>query len=121
MRSVVPVLTVLAAIVALWYIACAPMNIHTAVTEAERAVLVSVEGPDSSGKLKVHALAASGFSARDLAGAEGAVSRTVVERCIADGRAVLTTQNEDKNLIHASTLVRRGVLSGKAPSTEKSI
>lgn len=81
------------------------------MTEAERAVLVSVEGPDSAGKLKVHALAASGFSARDLAGAEGAVSRTVVERCIADGRAVLTTQNEDKNLIHASTLVRRGVLS----------
>ncbi|MEZ6188436.1 MAG: sigma 54-interacting transcriptional regulator [Planctomycetota bacterium] len=81
------------------------------MTEAERAVLVSVEGPDSSGKLRVHALAASGFSARDLAGPEGAVSRTVVERCIADGRAVLTTQQEDANLIHASTLVRRGVLS----------
>ena len=81
------------------------------MTEAERAVLVSVEGPDSAGKLKVHALAASGFSARDLAGAEGAVSRTVVERCVADGRAVLTTQDEDANLIHASTLIRRGVLS----------
>mgnify|MGYP000220798479 CR=1 FL=1 len=45
MRTFFPVLTVVAAIVALWYVACVPMNIHTALTDAERAgVAVSVEG-----------------------------------------------------------------------------
>ena len=45
MRSVVPVLAVVAAIFALWYAACVPMNIHTAVTDAERAgVAVEPEG-----------------------------------------------------------------------------
>jgi NitT/TauT family transport system permease protein len=45
MRSLGPVLVVVAAIVALWYAACVPMNIHTAVTDAERAgVAVSPEG-----------------------------------------------------------------------------
>ncbi len=37
MRSVLPILTVLAAIVALWYAAVAPMNIWQALDEAERA------------------------------------------------------------------------------------
>ena len=37
MRVIVPVLTVLAVIVALWYAACIPMNIKGVLTEAERA------------------------------------------------------------------------------------
>jgi NitT/TauT family transport system permease protein len=37
MRTIVPVLTVLAVIVALWYAACIPMNIKGVLTEAERA------------------------------------------------------------------------------------
>lgn len=37
MRSILPVLSVIAAIVALWYLAAIPMNIHQAVTDAERA------------------------------------------------------------------------------------
>ncbi|MGV6847503.1 MAG: ABC transporter permease [Marinibacterium sp.] len=37
MRTVLPVLAVLAAIIAVWYVACMPMNIHSAVTRAERA------------------------------------------------------------------------------------
>ncbi|MGR3320954.1 MAG: ABC transporter permease [Pseudooceanicola sp.] len=36
-RVIVPVLTVVAAIVALWYLACVPMNMHFALTAAERA------------------------------------------------------------------------------------
>ncbi|WP_078059124.1 ABC transporter permease [Tropicimonas marinistellae] len=35
--AVVPVLVVVAAIVALWYVACVPMNIKEALTQAERA------------------------------------------------------------------------------------
>lgn len=37
MRSILPVLSVIVAIVALWYLAAIPMNIHQAVTDAERA------------------------------------------------------------------------------------
>lgn len=37
MRVLVPVLTVIAVIVALWYVACIPMNIKGVLTEAERA------------------------------------------------------------------------------------
>lgn len=45
MRALVPVLSVVAAIIALWYVACVPMNIHTALTDAERAgVAVTPEG-----------------------------------------------------------------------------
>jgi NitT/TauT family transport system permease protein len=45
MRSLIPILAVVASIFGLWYIATAPMNIKTALTEAERAgVVVSPEG-----------------------------------------------------------------------------
>lgn len=45
MRNVIPVLTVLAALVALWYAAVAPMNIRVALDQAERAgVAVTPEG-----------------------------------------------------------------------------
>lgn len=37
MRNLLPVLTVLAAIVGIWYLAVAPMNIRTALDQAERA------------------------------------------------------------------------------------
>lgn len=36
-RNVFPVLTVVAVIFGIWYLACVPMNIKTALTEAERA------------------------------------------------------------------------------------
>ena len=37
MRSLVPILTVIAVIVGLWYVAVAPMNIRTALDQADRA------------------------------------------------------------------------------------
>lgn len=37
MRLILPVLTVVAALVALWYIAAVPMNIKGVLVEAERA------------------------------------------------------------------------------------
>ena len=37
MKAIVPVLTVIAVLVALWYAACIPMNIKGVLTEAERA------------------------------------------------------------------------------------
>lgn len=46
MRNLLPVLTVLAAIVGIWYLAVAPMNIRTALDQAERAGQVVT--PESS-------------------------------------------------------------------------
>lgn len=46
MRNLVPILTVLGAIAAIWYLAVAPMNIRTALDQAERAGQVVT--PDSS-------------------------------------------------------------------------
>ena len=44
-RVVLPVLTVVAAILAFWYVACIPMNMHAALTDAERAgIAVRPEG-----------------------------------------------------------------------------
>ncbi|MBY6092053.1 ABC transporter permease [Maritimibacter alkaliphilus] len=45
MRSIVPVLTVVAVIIALWYAACVPMNIKFALTMAEReGAVIEPEG-----------------------------------------------------------------------------
>ena len=41
-RNALAVLTVVAGLVALWYLAAMPMNIHTALTEAERAQFVAL-------------------------------------------------------------------------------
>ena len=46
MRNLLPILAVLAAIVLLWQLAVAPMNIRTALDQVERAGAVVV--PDSS-------------------------------------------------------------------------
>lgn len=44
MRSILPVLTVIAAILALWYLACVPMNIKETLTGLERAGAVVTPG-----------------------------------------------------------------------------
>ncbi len=64
MRSVVPVLTVVAVILALWYAACMPMNIKGVLSEAERAgAVVSPEGSKARRDLsELSLLAAIGFA-----------------------------------------------------------
>ncbi|MEL7215677.1 MAG: ABC transporter permease [Pseudomonadota bacterium] len=45
MRALLPILTVVAVLIGFWYVATAPMNIHTALTQAEReGVTVTPEG-----------------------------------------------------------------------------
>ncbi|WP_353344434.1 ABC transporter permease [Litorivita sp. NS0012-18] len=58
MRNVFPVLTVVAVILGIWYLACVPMNIKTALTNAERAgAEVSVAGAKERRDLSAMALA----------------------------------------------------------------
>ncbi|GAA6187075.1 ABC transporter permease [Litorivita sp. NS0012-18] len=57
-RNVFPVLTVVAVILGIWYLACVPMNIKTALTNAERAgAEVSVAGAKERRDLSAMALA----------------------------------------------------------------
>ncbi len=57
-RNVFPVLTVVAVILGLWYLACVPMNIKTALTNAERAgAEVSVAGAKERRDLSAISLA----------------------------------------------------------------
>ncbi|MDF1854037.1 ABC transporter permease [Pseudooceanicola sp.] len=57
-RVLLPVLSVVAVIVALWYLACVPMNMHTALTEAERAgAVVSPTGAKARRDLSAIGLA----------------------------------------------------------------
>ena len=59
MRSLLAVLTVVAAIVVLWYAACAPMNIKGVLTELERGGAVVVpEGPQARRDLSAIGLVA---------------------------------------------------------------
>ncbi len=64
MRSVLPVLSVVAVILMLWYAACLPMNIKGVLTEAERAgVSVTPEGGKARRDMsEVALLAANGFA-----------------------------------------------------------
>jgi DNA-binding NtrC family response regulator len=82
------------------------------LTNAERAFLVRVEGPDPQGSFRLAVLATRGFTGDALAGPEGEVSRTVVERTLKDGgRAVITSRPADAELIRVSSIVGRGILS----------
>ena len=57
-RAILPVLSVVAVIVAIWYAACVPMNIHSAVTIAERAgIAVTPEGARERRQVGAFALA----------------------------------------------------------------
>lgn len=55
MRNILPVVTVFAVIVALWYGACAPMNIAGVLTEAERAG-AEVSPPDAKARRNMSTL-----------------------------------------------------------------
>jgi len=81
------------------------------LTGADRGFLVEVRGPDAGGGLQVKVLAARGFR-HGGAGAEGAVSRSIVERCLREGgQAVVTSRPDDAFLTDATSLVQQGVRS----------
>ncbi len=82
------------------------------LTEAERAFLVRVEGPDTEGGYRFDVLATRGFVGNALAGPEGEISRTIVERALSNGgQTVCTTRPVDAEFLQATTLMGRGIRS----------
>ena len=81
------------------------------LAQAERGFLVRVEpgGPGERPKIKVEV--ARGFAKESLAGAQGKVSRTVVERVLQRGRGLVTTSEEDRDIREVSSVQERRVLA----------
>jgi len=89
-----------------------PMILDAAIdlTRAERGFLVRV-GRAANGGPKIKVAVARGFAKETLQGAQGKVSRTVVERALTQDRAVLTTSEMDADVREVSSVQARRVLS----------
>ncbi|MCO5166701.1 MAG: sigma 54-interacting transcriptional regulator [Planctomycetes bacterium] len=82
------------------------------LAQAERGFLVRVDPPrKGEARVRIRVDVARGFDQETLQGAQGKVSRTVVERVLARGRAVITTSEEDQDLREVSSVQARKVLS----------
>ena len=88
-----------------------PMILDAAIelTDAERGYLVRVYPQEGKAKIKVEV--ARGFAKESLSGAQGKVSRTVVERVLTEKRGVMTTLEEDQDIRMVSSVQARRVLS----------
>ena len=89
-----------------------PLALEAAIelTEAERGFLVRVVGEGRSGP-QVRVEVARGFNRTQLKGRAGDVSRTVVERVLASGRGLVTTREEDADVLGVPSVQARRVLS----------
>jgi transcriptional regulator with GAF, ATPase, and Fis domain len=91
-----------------------PMILDAAVelTQAERGFLVRID-PARKGEARVRIKVeiARGFDQESLSGAQGKVSRTVVERVLEKARGVVTTSEEDQDIRMVSSVQARKVLS----------
>jgi transcriptional regulator with GAF, ATPase, and Fis domain len=86
------------------------------ITRAERGFVVRVHprdepGSDSSAGARLKVEAARGFNRSQLRGTVGDVSRTVVERVVETGEGLVTTREEDADVLNATSVKARRVLS----------
>lgn len=91
-----------------------PLILDAAIelTEAERGFLVRVNGrkPDGGYKFKIEV--ARGFDKASLQGSQAKVSRTVVRRVVErQERGLVTTSEEDEDVLNVSSVQARRVLS----------
>lgn len=81
------------------------------ITEAERGYLVRVTGADPNGSPSCRVESARGFSRERLRGVAGEVSRTVVDRVLSSGEGLVTTREEDADVLEASSVQANRVVS----------
>jgi transcriptional regulator with GAF, ATPase, and Fis domain len=79
------------------------------VGAAERGFLVRLSPGGEGPPIRVEA--ARGFDGEQLAGPAGKVSRTVIQRVLQEQRAVLTSSEDDEDLVEVSSVRRRRVRS----------
>ncbi|RMG10069.1 MAG: sigma-54-dependent Fis family transcriptional regulator [Planctomycetota bacterium] len=90
-----------------------PLILDAAIelTEAERGFLVRVLGRKPSGGFRFKVEVARGFDKAALQGGQSKVSRTVVRRVCEQGRGLVTTSEEDRDVLEISSVQARRVLS----------
>ena len=90
-----------------------PMILDAAIqlSQAERGFLVRVEPAPGGERPKIKVEVARGFAKETLSGAQGKVSRTVVERVLQRGRGLVTTSEEDRDIRDVSSVQERHVLA----------
>jgi serine/threonine-protein kinase PknK len=91
-----------------------PLILDAAIelARAERGFIVRVDPPrKGEERVRIKVDVARGFDQETLAGAQGKVSRTVVERVIERGRGLVTTSEEDQDIREVSSVQARKVLS----------
>ncbi|MCA8924995.1 MAG: sigma 54-interacting transcriptional regulator [Planctomycetes bacterium] len=81
------------------------------ITEAERGYLVRVTGRQPDGRPACRVESARGFSQTRLRSAEGDVSRTVVQRVLDSGEGLVTTREEDADVLEVSSVQANRVVS----------
>jgi transcriptional regulator with GAF, ATPase, and Fis domain len=82
------------------------------ITAAERGFLVRVLGRRPSGAPRLHVDVVRGFDRTALSGSAGALSQTVVQRVLERGdRGLVTTAEDDQDVLDASSVVQRKVLA----------
>jgi transcriptional regulator with GAF, ATPase, and Fis domain len=79
------------------------------LTDAERGFVVRLRGSGTARTLKVEV--ALGFDGEALRGAEGKLSKTVVDRVLKHDRAVVTSREEDTDILEVSSVQARRVRS----------
>ena len=81
------------------------------LAQAERGFLVRVDPGPEGERPRIRVEVARGFAKESLAGAQGKVSRTVVERVLQRGRGLVTTSEEDRDIREVSSVQERRVLA----------
>jgi len=81
------------------------------IAEAERGFLVLVADGSPGEAPNFHVRAARGFDQSELAGADGEVSRTVVKRVLEQGKGLVTSHDQDDDIINVTSVMAREVLS----------
>jgi serine/threonine-protein kinase PknK len=81
------------------------------LTGAERGYLVEVTSREDDEEPHVKILCARGFARGALRGAVGDLSRTVVSRALEEKRALVTSSDQDRDVLQVSSVVFRKVLA----------
>ena len=81
------------------------------ITRAERGFLVRVRGTKPSGEPRLRIEVVRGFDRTALSGSSSSLSRTVIRRVLERGGRGLVTTDEDQDVLEASSVQRRNVLS----------
>jgi transcriptional regulator with GAF, ATPase, and Fis domain len=87
------------------------LDVAIELTEAERGFLVLVLGERPQGGFEMRLIAARGFGGEAFPGNGDSVSQSVLRRVLEEDRGLVTSAEEDRDLLQVSSVVERRVRS----------